>query len=211
MDLSRLSEALSDELDSKTSAREQGLAGSRDTIRACSNAIRAMHRQDFKTAASLLSDAQSNLEQSRSALRDHPDMRYAGFIHDAEKEVAEACITLALVRGEELPSREEVDVPAQAYLKGMAESMGELRRHILDQMRRGDLERCERLLASMDDIYNVLISMDYPDGITYGLRRLTDVARSIIERTRGDFTTSKIQSSLHDALEEHSALLRSQG
>lgn len=211
MDLSRLSEALSDELDSKTSAREQGLAGSRDTIRACSNAIRAMHRQDFKAATSLLSDAQSNLEQSRSALRDHPDMRYAGFIHDAEKEVAEACITLALVRGEELPSREEVDVPAQAYLKGMAESMGELRRHILDQMRRGDLERCERLLASMDDIYNVLISMDYPDGITYGLRRLTDVARSIIERTRGDFTTSKIQSSLHDALEEHSALLRSQG
>lgn len=211
MDLSRLSEALSDELDSKTSAREQGLSGSRDTIRACGNAIRAMHRQDFETATSLLSDAQSNLEQSRSALRDHPDMRYAGFIHDAEKEVAEACITLALVRGEELPSREEVDVPAQAYLKGMAESMGELRRHILDQMRRGDLERCERLLASMDDIYNVLISMDYPDGITFGLRRLTDVARSIIERTRGDFTTSKIQSSLHDALEEHSALLRSQG
>lgn len=211
MDLSRVSEALRDELDSKTSAREQGLAGSRDTIRACSNAIRAMHREEFEKATSLLADAQRNLDNSRSALRDHPDMRHAGFIHDAEKEVAEACITLALVRGEDLPSREEVDVPAQAYLKGMAEAMGELRRHILDQMRGGDLERCERLLGSMDDIYNVLISMDYPDGITYGLRRLTDVARSIIERTRGDFTTSKIQSSLHDALEEHSALLRSQG
>lgn len=211
MDLSRVSEALRDELDSKTSARERGLAGSRDTIRACSNAIRAMHREEFEKATSLLADAQRNLDDSRSALRDHPDMRHAGFIHDAEKEVAEACITLALVRGEDLPSREEVNVPAQAYLKGMAEAMGELRRHILDQMRGGNLERCERLLGSMDDIYNVLISMDYPDGITYGLRRLTDVARSIIERTRGDFTTSKIQNSLHDALEEHSALLRSQG
>lgn len=210
MDLSSLSETLSTELDSKTAAREQGLAGSRATIRACGNAIRAMHRNDLAAATSLLEDAQSNLDDSREALRDHPDMRYAGFIHDAEKEVAEARITFALIGGEELPGPADVGVPAQAYLKGMAEAIGELRRHILDLMRKGDLERCEKLLASMDDIYNVLTSMDYPDGITFGLRRLTDVARSIIERTRGDFTTSKIQSSLHDALEEHSQLLRSQ-
>lgn len=211
MDLSDLSAALRDELDAKTTARERGLAGSRAIIRACSDAIRAMHRSEFEAAGSLLEQAKSDLDESRAALEGHPDMRHAGFLHDAEKEVAEALITLALVRGESLPSREAVDVPAQAYLKGMAEAMGELRRHILDQMRHGELDRCERLLGSMDDIYNVLISMDYPDGITFGLRRLTDVARSIIERTRGDFTTSKIQSSLHNALEEHSALLRSQG
>lgn len=210
MDLSGVSEGLRSQLDSKTSAREQGLAGSRDTIRACSNAIRAMHREDHEAATSLLADAQGHLDRSREALRDHPDMRYAGFIHDAEKEVAEARITFSLVKGDDLPLPEEVGVSAQAYLKGMAEAIGELRRHILDQMRRGNLERCERLLASMDDIYNVLISMDYPDGITFGLRRLTDVARSIIERTRGDFTTSQIQDRLHDALEEHSQLLRSQ-
>lgn len=210
MDLSSLSETLRTELDSKTSAREQGLAGSRNAIRACGNAIRAMHRNDLEAATSLLADAQDNLDGSREALRDHPDMRYAGFIHDAEKEVAEARITFALIVGNDLPSPAEVGVPAQAYLKGMAEAIGELRRHILDQMRKGELERCERLLASMDDIYTVLTSMDYPDGITFGLRRLTDVARSIIERTRGDFTTSKIQSKLHDALEEHSELLRSQ-
>jgi translin len=135
-------------------------------------------------------------------------MLHAGFIHDAEKEVAEASITLALVTGAGFPSRADVGVSTQAYLKGAAEAVGELRRHLLDVMRRGDLERCEELLGAMDDIYNVLVTMDYPDGITFGLRRLTDVARSIIERTRGDYTTSTIQDSLRRALDEHSTLLK---
>jgi translin len=134
-------------------------------------------------------------------------MLHAGFVHDAEKEVAEASITFALVTGKDFPALADVGVSTQAFLKGAAEAVGELRRHLLDVMRRGDLERCEELLGSMDDIYNVLVTMDYPDGITHGLRRLTDVARSIIERTRGDYTTSKIQDSLRRALEEHSRLL----
>jgi translin len=210
MDLSDLSEQLRIGLDAKTTAREQGLAGSRSTIRACGNAIRAMHRREFETAATLLKEAQGHLDDVRAALQAHDDMRYAGFVHDAEKEVAEARITLALVTGAEFPSIEEIGVPPQAYLKGMAEAVGELRRHILDLMRHGELDRCEQLLGAMDDIYNVLVSMDYPDGITFGLRRLTDVARSIIERTRGDYTTSVIQSSLYDALDEHSQLIRKQ-
>jgi translin len=158
-------------------------------------------------AEALLSEAQENLDEARSVLQDHQDMRYAGFVHDAEKEVAEARVTFALVKGEGLPSATDLGIPPQAFLKGMAEAVGELRRHILDLMRAGELERCEDLLAAMDDIYNVLVSMDYPDGITFGLRRLTDIARSIIERTRGDFTTSVIQSSLRDALEAHASKL----
>jgi len=134
-------------------------------------------------------------------------MLMAGFVHDAEKELAAARITLALVTGGPIPTRTGMAVPPSAFLKGMAESIGELRRHILDLMRRGDLGQCETLLDDMDDIYYLLISMDYPDGITHGLRRLTDVARSIIERTRGDFTTSSIQSSLRDALQKHGELL----
>ena len=208
MDLGELSEQLRIKLDAKTAARDKGLASSRSAIRACGNAIRAMHRYDFDAADSLLDEAQTYLDEARSALTDHPDMLHAGFVHDAEKELAEARITSALVTDATMPSPESVGVPAAAFLKGMAESIGELRRHILDLMRRGELKRCEELLSSMDDLYFVLVSMDYPDGITLGLRRLTDVARSIIERTRGDFTTSTIQRELQDALDEHVTKMR---
>ena len=207
MDLGDVGSQLRDELDAKTSARELGLAASRRGIRACGNAIRALHRYESENASALLKEARVELDAARDSLSDHADMLNAGFVHDAEKEYAEARITQGLVTCGELPAPEEVGVSSQAYLKGMAEAIGELRRHILDLMRRGDLGQCEALLDDMDDIYYLLISMDYPDGITHGLRRLTDVARSIIERTRGDFTTSSIQSSLRDALQKHGELL----
>ena len=202
MDLSGLSEQLQQRFESATSARERGLSASRNAIRACGNAIRALHRYETDGASELLGEAQRELDDARSALQEFPDLLYAGFVHDAEKELAEARITFALVTDAPMPSPEEVGVQPSAYVKGMAESIGELRRHILDLMRQGELKRCEELLGSMDDMYFVLVSMDYPDGITHGLRRLTDVARSILERTRGDFTTSSIQSSLRDALKE---------
>jgi len=211
VDLSDLSEKLRVQLDAKTSARERGLADSRSAIRACGNAIRAMHRLEFEPASALLDEAQRYVDGARAALKAYPDMLHAGFVHDAEKELAEARITFALVTRRAFPQPEEVGVPPTAYLKGMAEAVGEIRRHILDLMRNGELDRCEELLASIDEIYTVLVSMDYPDGITMGLRRLTDVARSIIERTRGDYTTSKIQFSLRRALEEHSGALEQRG
>jgi translin len=208
MDLGDLTERIRVQLDAKTAAREQGLSSSRSAVRACGNAIRAMHRYEFDTARTLMDEALSQLNVARTALADHPDMLHAGFVHDAEKEYAEARITFALVTQEPLPSPDDVSVPPSAFLKGMAESIGELRRHLLDLMRKRELKRCEELLGAMDDLYFVLVSMDYPDGITFGLRRLTDVARSIIERTRGDFTTSTIQYELRDALDEHAARIR---
>lgn len=207
MDLSEVAAAIRSELDAKTTAREAGLHGSRAAIRACGNAIRAMHRYEFDVATELVGEAKKHLDGARSALEGHPDVLHAGFVHDAEKEYVEASVTMAVVRGEEFPTPEQVGVAPQAYLKGMAEAIGELRRHLLDLLRHGDLKRCETLLDSMDDIYYVLVTMDYPDGITFGLRRLTDVARGIIERTRGDFTISTVQSSLRDALEQHEKLL----
>ncbi|MDQ3986487.1 MAG: haloacid dehalogenase [Actinomycetota bacterium] len=203
MDLSGLAETLRTEFDSKSAAREKSLASSRDAIRACGNAIRALHRYELDKAQNLIRDAEERLDDARSVLAGHSDVLHAGFVHDAEKEVAEARITYALVTEEEFPSPEDVQVSPAAFVKGMAEAIGEIRRHILDLMRQGELKRCEQLLSSMDDMYYLLVTMDYPDGITYGLRRLTDVARSIIERTRGDFSTSMIQNSLRDALERH--------
>jgi translin len=209
MDLAEISAALRDQFDSKTTARERALASSRNAVRACGNAIRAMHRLEMDNATLLLNEAQGHVDDARGALSEHPDIFHAGFLQDAEKELAEARITFALVTDAAFPTFEELGIPPAPFVKGMAEAIGEIRRHILDLMRRGELKRCEQLLTSMDDIYYLLVSMDYPDGITQGLRRLTDVARSIIERTRGDFTTSTIQSSLHDALEKHAATLES--
>ena len=207
MDIPQLGDRLRAEFDAKTSAREKGLSSARDAIRACSNAIRAMHRHETEASAELVSQAQAHLDDAHAALKDHPEILHAGFVHDAEKEVAEARITFALTTGGDLPTHSELGLPPAAFAKGMAESIGEIRRHILDLMRQGDLKRCEELLASMDEMYFLLTTMDYPDAITHGLRRLTDVARSIIERTRGDFTTSSIQSSLRDALEKRSSQL----
>jgi len=207
MDFTPIADSLRATLDAKTAARERGLASSRSAVRSCGNAIRALHRYEIDAATALLDEAQTYVDDARSALHDHPDMLHAGFVHDAEKELTEARITFALITGAAFPSPADVGVPASAYLKGMAESIGEMRRHILDLMRQGELARCEELLGAVDDMYYVLVSMDYPDGITLGLRRLTDVARSIIERTRGDFTTSTIQSSLREALQRHGSLL----
>ena len=201
MELSELGESLRESFDAKTTAREQGLTSSRIAIRSCGNAIRALHRYEAERAAELIDEARVSLNEARSALRPHPELLHAGFVHDAEKEFAEACITRALVLQETFPSIAELEVSTAAYVKGMAEAIGEVRRHLLDLLRRGELKRCEELLAAMDEIYYLLVSLDYPDGITLGLRRLTDVARSIIERTRGDFTTSSIQSGLRQALE----------
>jgi translin len=211
MDLTGLASALRAGLDAKTSARERSLAASREAIRACGNAIRALHRYEIEPATALLDEAQGHLDAAREVLAGHDDVLHAGFVHDAEKELAEARITFALVTDAPFPSPDDLGLTPAAFLKGMAEAIGELRRHILDLMRKGDLERCEQLLGAMDDMYYVLVSMDYPDGITFGLRRLTDVARSIIERTRGDFTTSSIQRTLRSALEDHADQIRRTG
>lgn len=207
MDLSELSADLRSEFDAKTEARERALASARSAVRLCGNAIRALHRHETLGATQLLDAAQGEIDSARASLEGHEDIRYTGFIHDAEKELAEARITFALITDGAFPTHLSLGLPPAAFAKGMAESIGEIRRHILDLMRHGELERCEHLLGAMDDMYYVLVSMDYPDGITFGLRRLTDVARSLIERTRGDYTTSVIQSSLQKALTDHAGRL----
>jgi translin len=142
MDLSGVSTELRGELDAKLLAREQGLASSRSAVRACGNAIRALHRYEIEAAAGLLDEAQAHLDRARTALAEHPDMLYAGFVHDAEKELAEARITFALITDADFPTPSSLDLPPAAFLKGMAEAIGEIRRHILDLMRKGNLKRC---------------------------------------------------------------------
>jgi translin len=189
--------------DETMSARERALPAARRAIRASANAIRAIHRGESGRARELMGQAAEAIREGTEAVADHPDVAYAGFLQDAMKEYAEARITEAIVDGAEIPGPDEVGVQLSAYLNGMAEAIGETRRFILDHLRRGDVERSEAALTTMEDLYSLLVTMDYPDAITGNLRRSTDVARSIMEKTRGDLSLSLVQRSLLDALERH--------
>jgi translin len=202
-DIEALAEAASQELASKNEAREAGLSRCRDAIRNSANSIRAVHRGDFDTAKTLADRAGSLLAEAKQALRDHPDIQHAGFVHDSEKEYAEARMTYAFIAGAgKLPSRDELDVGLAAYLNGLAEAVGELRRHLLDILRAGEVERCEDCLAVMDEVYGILVTFDYPDAMTGGLRRTTDNVRGILERTRGDLSLAVRQRDLEKRLSE---------
>jgi translin len=209
VDLDGLTQDLHQRFDRKTAAREQALPAARRAIRASANAIRAIHRGEFDTADPLIAAARSHLDGGLAAVADQPEVRYAGYLLDAEKEFAEARITYALVHGDPMPTPEDVAVGEAPYLNGMAEAIGEGRRHILDLLRMGDVERAELTLADLEDLYGVLVTMDYPDAITMNLRRSTDVARSLIEKTRGDLSIAFVQRDIQRALEEHARHVQS--
>ncbi len=198
--LETINNRIRENFSAKDIAREKALRACREAIRHSANAIRAVHRREYEAASELLKLNRSVLDEAANLLAEYGDLLFSGFIHDAQKEYAEGNITLALVTGKELPSPDELRVSYAAYLNGMGEAVGELRRFLLDSMRGGDLSSCERLLSAMDDIYNVLITMDFPDGITYGLRRTTDVVRGILEKTRGDLTLAIRQKELEETI-----------
>ncbi len=192
----------------KDAAREKVLPLCREVIRHCSQAIRAIHRQEFDQAKELLGAARNLLDEVFQAMVSCSELGYTGFVREAQKEFAEGSITLALVAGEQLPSPDELSIDAAAYLNGLGEAVGELRRYLLDSMRKGNLCRGEELLAAMDDIYSVLVTMDFPDAITGGLRRTTDMVRGVLERTRSDLTLVIRQKYLENKLEKFESDIR---
>jgi translin len=185
----------------KHQAREITIAASRRAIQACAASIRATHRREFDAARTLAVEARDALREADQALVGHPDVRTNGPLYDAKKELAEAWLTLALVRNEALPSPDELGIEIAAYCNGLAEAASELRRQLLDRLRAGDLAQAEVLMGSMDEIYSLLVTVDYPDGVTGGLRRTTDALRAVLERTRGDLTTAMVAARLQSAIE----------
>lgn len=200
--LSVLGEAARTRLESTHRAREEALARCRETIRACGLAIRAVHRLEPDTAAERRAEAEVALRRAQEVLAPFPSLAAAGFLHDAEKEYAEASLTRALVSGEELPDAAEVGVGLAAWLNGLAEAASELRRHLLDRLRQGEVARGEELLAAMEDVYDMLVTIEYPDAITGGLRRAADALRAVVERSRADVTTTVLQAGLQAAIEQ---------
>lgn len=195
------------DFDARSAARDKALAQARQLTRSCSLAIRAVHRDDSDDMNAHLAEAHRLAEALTFDLQDYPDLFFAGYTQDALKEYAEAKVTCALIQNQPLQTPEELGVVNATYLKGLSEVVGELRRRILDILRHGYSEEAERLLSYMDEIYTVLVTIDYPDAITYGLRRQTDIARSIIEKTRGDITFSLRGEHLEQAIGRLSAQL----
>ncbi len=183
-------------------AREKALRSCRQVIRYSADAIRAVHRQQHDRAKQLLDSAHELVRELNHDLAKHGKLLHSGFIHDAQKEFAEGYITLALIAGKDLPKPGALGVSNAAYLDGLGESVGELRRYILDSLRRDDFTRCEELLTIMDEIYGILITMDFPELLAHGLRRTTDTIRAITERTRGDLTVSLRQKNLETKLDD---------
>lgn len=184
-----------------SAAREEALRLCREVIRFSANAIRALHRREWDEADALLARAREQASQAAACLRDFPEVFYAGFLHDAQKEYAEASTTRALVLRAPLPTHQELAVELPAYLNGLGEATGELRRYILDSLRRGEVDTCEELLDAMDAVYTLLVALDFPDALTGGLRRTTDMVRGVVERTRGDLTMALLQRDLSERLE----------
>src|SRR6195256_1361548 len=189
-----------DELDRKNAAREQALRWSRELIRACANSIRAVHRREFAAAEELLGQAHALNDQICTLLAHMGDVYWTGYVQDAQKELVEACCTLALVKGSALPDPVALGIAPAPFVNGLAEAVGELRRYVLDMLRRGEVDGCERLLGAMDDVYALLVTLDYPDALTGGLGRTTDSTRGILEKTRGDLTLALRQEALIEAL-----------
>jgi translin len=208
--LEAIAERIRQNFDIRNSKRDEALKKARQLTRACSLAIRAVHRDDMEGMEANLREAQNLADRLRDELKGHPELFFAGYTQDSLKEFVEANVTCALIQNHPLPPPEELGVDDATYLNGLAEVVGELRRRTLDILRSGYSEEAERLLGLMDDIYAVLVTMDYPDAITNGLRRQTDLARGIIEKTRGDVTASLRGQQLTEAIRALSSQLGEQ-
>jgi translin len=205
--LENVAEQIRQTFDAQTTTRDKALGQARVLTRACALSIRAVHRNETDVMQAHLEEAGQLAEALNNDLAEYPAFYFAGYTQDSLKEFAEASITCALLRHQDLPTPEELNLPANTYLNGLAESVGEMRRRCLDMLRQDDSAEAERLLVLMDDIFAILVTMDYPDAITSGLRRQTDVIRSIIERTRGDVTFSLRGEKLEQSLSRLSRLL----
>lgn len=188
------------DIEFRHTAREQAIVTSRILIRQCANTIRAAHRSQFEEAARMLNEAAATAATIRAAVANHPDLLAAGYTQDALKEYAEAALVCAFLTEAEPPSASALLVEPAAYLNGLAEAASELRRAILDRLRHGTMSQVEPLLDVMDEVYSLLIMVDYPDALTGGLRRTTDALRGVLERTRGDVTAALRQEQLTAAL-----------
>ncbi len=206
--LDQIGEKIRRNLEQKNASRDSALAASRELIRHCALSIRATHRSEYEEAERLQARAREIAAQMKTHVSAYPDLYFTGYVQDALKETAEAHIVYALVTGKNLPDPDVLGIDYAAYLNGLGEAAGEMRRYALDIIRHDNSERVERVLDAMEDIYALLVTMDFPDALTGGLRRTTDMVRGVLERTRGDLTVAARQEKLEKTLREFEVRLK---
>ncbi|HII81072.1 MAG TPA: haloacid dehalogenase [Methanosarcina sp.] len=198
--LEEISNRIRENLEVKDRIREEGLKISREIVRECRTASFALHGKDFEKASNSIETAGKALKKLEARFEGHADIYHAGFVEHAQQEYSEVSVLYSLLKDEgkmlSLPSPDELGVEYTAYLNGLGDVVGELRRHILDLIRGEAFEKAEVFLGIMENIHATLMDFDYPDAITGGLRRKTDVSRSLIEKTRGDVVNAIQQQKL---------------
>src|SRR5829696_4341353 len=208
---SSITEGIVRRFEGLAATRDRALGEGRQITRLAANSVRATHRGQIDEAERLLAEARDRMMTLASELQPYPSIYWAGYVQDAMKEAAEAAITLAIVANRPMPEPPELGVEDAAYLNAMAEAASELRREVLDRLRENNLSRAEYLLGTMDEIYSALVTVDFPDAITGGLRRTTDALRAVLERTRGDVTAAIRQEQLTAALAAFETKIGGQG
>ena len=198
--LAEIVESIRQNLSETSELRDKTLQLSRTLIRSCAHAIRAIHRHEWETAETLLQQARDEAVAMVEPLAGYPKLYHAGYTQDALKELVEAHLVHAVIRDVPIPGPDLLHVTGSMYLRGMSEAATEMRRFVLDLMRRGQVEEAEPYLDFMDEVYSLLITVDFSDAITDGLRRNTDVLRNVLERTRGDLTMGIRQEQMRQSL-----------
>ena len=199
-DFAKVSAAIIERLTRISQVRDRALGDCRQVVRWSANSVRASHRGDFDEAERELDEARNLAQAVFAYTHEVPSVYWAGYVQDAMKEFAEAAITNSIIRNHEIPTPGVLGVEDAAYLNALAEAASELRRDTLDLLRGDELDRATDMLGMMDEIYAVLVSIDFPDAITGGLRRTTDSLRAVLERTRGDLTVTINQRRLERAV-----------
>ena len=188
-------------LDKFDEDREKILKKSRDITRDCSIAIKSIHREDNNTYQEKITKIKDDLKNLKELVNKNPGHFYR-YLKTPEQEYVEAIALLSIIQKKAIPNHIELDIDALHYTLGLADVIGELRRHVLDNIRMSKREYLNEILDKMDELYTYLFSLDYPSGMTKDLRHKTDIARNIIERTRGDITLSIQMNKLTNLLEK---------
>lgn len=188
-------------LKAKDGNREKVITFSREIIRRSGSAVLAIHKGEWQAATDAIAEARSSLEGALEVCDGQQEFYYVGPMPQAFQEYAEANIVLALIRGMEAPSPQQLRVPVESYITGLADAVGEMRRHALDSLRRDDFAEAERSLRVMEESYTALKSLDFPRAVVPNLKRKVDVNRRLVEETRGDVTLALQGQRIRESIE----------
>ncbi len=191
-----------DVLDKLDEDREEILRKSRVIIKDCSIAIKSIHREENKSYQDIILKIKNELDVLKNLIIKNPGHFYK-YLKTPEQEYTEAIVLFSIIQNQKIPTHIDLNVDALHYILGLADVIGELRRYILDNIRKSRIDVINDILEKMDELYTYLFSLDYPSGMTKDLRHKTDVARNIIEKTRGDITLSVQMNNLTNLLEKN--------